>query len=68
MDKNQLQSLLGSEYPDYFDEEKDSIHSSVGAGLRVVINENFIIAFDSGKALDPRDGNIGIYIGLNYLF
>lgn len=68
VNKSNVVLYAGEELSDYFDEEKDSIHPSVGAGLRVVMNENFIIAFDSGKALDPRDGNIGIYIGLNYLF
>ena len=68
VDKSGVTLEPDEELPDYFDKEKDNIHSSVGAGLRVVMNENFIIAFDFGKALDPKDGNIGIYIGLNYLF
>lgn len=68
VDKSGITLDPDKELSDYFDEEKDNIHSSIGTGLRVVMNENFIIAFDFGKSLDPRDGNIGIYIGLNYLF
>ncbi|NOY36589.1 MAG: BamA/TamA family outer membrane protein [Chlorobi bacterium] len=56
------------EMSDYFSNKKESLHSSVGGGLRVAMNENFIISFDFGKALDPQDGTTGIYIGLNYLF
>jgi len=41
---------------------------SAGFGLRVVMNENFVIAFDLGKAIKDQDGGIGFYMGLNYLF
>jgi hypothetical protein len=33
-----------------------------------VINRNFVIAIDIGKALNEQDGNIGFAMGLNYLF
>jgi hypothetical protein len=32
------------------------------------MNQNFIIAVDYGIAADERDGDSGLYIGLNYLF
>jgi len=57
-----------NEFSNYFDLGAERFHSSLGAGLRVVMNENFIVAFDYGKPLDTRDGNSGLYIGLNYLF
>ena len=52
----------------YFDQEKDNFHLSAGGGVRFALNQNFIVAVDFGKALDERDGNTGLYIGLNYLF
>lgn len=52
----------------HFDADKDALHLSAGAGLRIAINQNFIVAVDFGKAFDERDGNTGFYIGLNYLF
>jgi len=52
----------------FFDQDKDALHMSAGAGLRIAINQNFIIAVDFGKAFNERDGNTGLYIGLNYLF
>jgi len=52
----------------YFDEGAEEMHVSYGAGLRIVMNQNFIIAVDYGIAADERDGNSGLYIGLNYLF
>ncbi len=52
----------------YFIAGDEKIHATAGFGLRLVLNENFIIAADWGKAFDKRDGNTGLYIGLNYLF
>ncbi len=53
---------------DYFDEGSESFHNSVGAGLKIALNYNFVLSIDYGKALDERDGNAGTYIRLNYLF
>ena len=53
---------------DYFDPDTETMHYSYGAGLRIAMNENFIIKCDYGRAADERDGTSGIYIGLNYLF
>ena len=62
-------AALGSDdAADYFNTDAESMHISAGAGLRIVMNENFIISADFGKALDVQDGNSGFYIGLNYLF
>jgi len=51
-----------------FGTDKESLHLSYGAGLRVVMNRNFIIAIDHGRPFDERDGASGTYIGLNFLF
>ncbi len=63
-----LSGVPENERADYFNLGAEGFHSSLGAGLRVVMNENFIVAFDYGKPLDTRDGKSGLYIGLNYLF
>jgi len=53
----------------YFNfDSKDKLHLSYGGGLRIVMNENFVVACDYGRAIDPQDGKKGLYIGLNYLF
>lgn len=54
---------------EYFNlDQKEKLHLSYGAGLRIVMNENFVISCDYGRAVDPQDGKSGLYIGLNYLF
>ncbi|MGF7139367.1 Omp85 family outer membrane protein [Roseimarinus sediminis] len=52
----------------YFAPGTEKFHIGYGAGLRIVMNQNFVIAADYGRAVDPQDGKSGIYIGLNYLF
>lgn len=52
----------------YYDPDAEKMHVSYGAGLRIVMNENFVIRADYGMAADERDGTSGMYIGLNYLF
>ena len=56
------------EVSDYFDLGTESMHIGYGAGLRIAMNENFIIAVDYGRATSEKDGSSGLYIGLNYLF
>jgi hypothetical protein len=53
---------------DYFSMDGEGLHMSYGAGLRIVMNENFIIAVDYGMAANEQDGTSGLYIGLNYMF
>lgn len=63
-----VEDIFPSQLSSYFDEGAEEMHYSFGAGLRVVMNQNFVIAADYGMAVDERDGESGIYIGLNYLF
>lgn len=55
-------------YPEFLPNVNESLHQSVGAGFRVALNENFIVAADYGIALDKRDGDKGLYINLDWLF
>jgi hypothetical protein len=53
---------------DYLNPGAEKMHYSYGGGLRIVMNQNFIIAIDYGMAASSDDGDSGLYIGLNYLF
>ncbi|MCX6235175.1 MAG: BamA/TamA family outer membrane protein [Bacteroidetes bacterium] len=55
-------------YSDYFDQSRDNIHFGYGAGLRLVLNDNFILAIDYGFASDSRDGTSGLYINIGNLY
>lgn len=65
---NPFQDLSKEEQDEYFNFGTEGFHNSIGAGLYVAMNQNFIIAINFGKALDEQDGNTGFYIGLNYIF
>jgi hypothetical protein len=57
-----------NEYLHWFNKEPESWHVSYGAGIRLVLNQNFIVALDYGMALKQQDGTRGIYIGMDFLF
>ena len=63
-----VDSSIRDANPDYFSSEGEKMHYSYGGGFRVVMNQNFIIAVDHGRAVDKKDGTAGTYIGLNFLF
>ncbi|HPW77938.1 MAG: Outer membrane protein assembly factor BamA [Bacteroidetes bacterium ADurb.Bin037] len=62
-----LTAASGVTYEDFF-ASKDGFHMSAGAGLKIVMNENFILSVDFAKALNKQDGNTGLYIMLGYMF
>jgi outer membrane protein assembly factor BamA len=55
-------------FSDYFKPGPDKLHQSAGVSVMLVMNQNFVVAIDCGKAFNVQDGNIGFSIGLNYLF
>lgn len=54
--------------PGYRGEAGESLHLAYGWGLKIAMNQNFVISADYGRAADQRDGRDGMYIGLNFLF
>jgi len=52
----------------YFNKDYDGLHLGTGLGLRIAINENFIISVDYGFAIDKQDGTNGLYIGIGNIF
>jgi hemolysin activation/secretion protein len=61
-------SLTGENRADYFNPGAEKMHGTYGAGLRLVMNQNFVISVDYGMVMNKQDGDKGLYIGLNYLF
>lgn len=62
-----LTAASGVRYEDFFS-DKDGVHMSAGAGLKIAMNENFILSVDFAKAFNKQDGNTGLYIMLGYMF
>ncbi len=63
-----LKNIWKAALTDFYVDGKDKPHSSAGAGIKIAMNENFIISADFGKAFNAQDGGTGFYIGLNYIF
>jgi hypothetical protein len=51
-------------------EEQDRWHQGLGVGLRVAVNDTFVVACDVGLPLDPAMDGPGpkVYVGLDWLF
>ena len=60
--------LLHENSSDYFNPGAEKMHGTYGAGIRIAMNQNFVISVDYGMAMNKQDGDKGLYIGLNYLF
>lgn len=69
--------LLAAAPVKVYGQEKDSLHAAVGSGLRLIMNENFIVAFEYGtpithfmknSPLYNQDGTGAFYINLGYTF
>jgi outer membrane protein assembly factor BamA len=58
----------GDTNDDYFNFGAEKLHMSYGMGLRIAMNENFVVGLDYGKTTNFQDGDSGMYIGLNYAF
>ncbi len=70
-DNSVIATVDGTSYTaaDFYTRQAEKLHMSAGAGLHVIMNQNFNINFEFGKCLDPNDGaGMGINIGLNYIF
>jgi outer membrane protein assembly factor BamA len=62
------ENATGTNLGSYFKNNAEALHFSYGGGLRVVMNENFVVSMDYGRAVKEQDGKSGMYIGINYLF
>jgi hemolysin activation/secretion protein len=53
----------------FYSGDNEKLHTTLGCGLKVVMNRNFVISVEMAKALDKRDGEkMWNNIGFNYLF
>ncbi len=48
--------------------KSDGFHGSAGAGLRFIMNQNFIVAFEYARCFNKQDGTGAFYINTGFLF
>lgn len=64
-----INSLNEQDKKIYFSDKKQSIHSSTGMGLKVIMNQNFVMSGELGYALDKQNGEgLRMYINIGYSF
>jgi len=44
------------------------LHMSAGGGIKLVMNRNFILSTEAAVPFDKADGEMAVYIALNYIF
>lgn len=76
VDLSKLKGAVGSVVPLY-GQDKDTPHITLGAGFRLIMNENFIVAAEYGtplthlmknSPLHDQDGTGAFYVNIGYLF
>ena len=66
-DDNDL--AMRQEYEKYINTSKsDGLHLAAGGGLRIAINQNFIIAVDYAMPFNKQDGKGSLYVNTGFLF
>ena len=52
-----------------YSDRNESVHTSAGCGLKLIMNKNFVVSAEFAKALNKHDGDaLKAYIGFNYIF
>lgn len=65
---HKLKEMSQSMNPDIWSILNEKFHMSAGAGIKAVMNRNFVISAEWGKPFNSLDGNSGLNIGLNFIF
>ena len=67
--QNQDDVVENEDYNLIYSGKDESIHSSAGCGLKLIMNRNFVVSAEFAKALNKLDGEkLKAYIGFNYIF
>ena len=59
---------LGAERGSELYRDATKFHGSYGAGLKLVMNRNFVMSVEVARPLNPDDGRFQLIMGSNYLF
>ena len=60
--------MLAATDPSIETQNSEKLHMTAGAGIKAIMNKNFIVSFEWGKPFNSGDGKNGMNIGLNYIF
>ena len=64
-----LNDLTSDDYNLIYSGKDESLHTSAGCGLKLIMNKNFVVSAEFAKAINKLDGEgMKAYIGFNYIF
>lgn len=63
-----LSNVPQADYEIFFRPSDRSLHKSAGGGLKLAMNENFVLSAEFAAPFDRQDGVSGLYLGLGYQF
>ena len=67
--KTQDNFIADEDYNLIYSGKDESLHTSAGCGLKLIMNRNFVVSAEFAKALNKLDGEkLKAYIGFNYIF
>ena len=67
--KDHLTFETEEEYDLFYSGKDESLHTSAGCGLKLIMNKNFVVSAEFAKAFNKLDGEgMRAYIGFNYIF
>ena len=67
--KDHLSYETEEEYNLFYSGKDESLHTSAGCGLKLIMNKNFVVSAEFAKAFNKLDGEgLKAYIGFNYTF
>ena len=67
--KDHLSYETEEEYNLFYRGKDESLHTSAGCGLKLIMNKNFVVSAEFAKAFNKLDGEgMKAYIGFNYTF
>ena len=55
-------------YKKFVFDRKDGFHGTAGLGLRFIMNQNFIVAFEGAQCFNKQDGGFAFYLNTGFLF
>lgn len=55
-------------YNKFVFKRNDGFHGSAGLGLRFIMNQNFIVAFEGAQCFNKQDGGFAFYLNTGFLF
>ena len=61
-------ALKAGLYDKFVFNRNDGFHGSAGLGLRFIMNENFIVAFEGAQCFNKQDGGFAFYLNTGFLF